>query len=368
MQQWATSQGYMYPSTLVEQCSSEELLMNRTSLTKLREFIQPGTLILVYDIDYIYTCREDYVQFTEQLDRGNIKLFVLRQNLHNFDPGSNYLLSKCILEIDQKRRLTNAVPLNKEIPIAITQEPKAAPVIAIGSSEYTTRYAGRRCYGYIRVSTKKQADTGLSLECQESSVKRWATRNRCVLVSVEGDRGISGKDLKKLKSLNLLLDKIADSELIIVENVSRLIRSASGYREIMNRLIAKKCGLISIREGLHIHTMDDVLMSEGYVDLAAHEISNISRNIRTVNDYKSGASGFNSTPFEMLMNADPENVRKLLKAMTSFPHRISSNDIYSMLNKFPYDLFKVIMEELANRNCIIAEDDEIVSSEEEYDK
>lgn len=46
---------------------------------------------------------------------------------------------------------------------------------------------GYKAVGYIRVSTKRQADQGLSLEGQAESIRQWARRHSCDLLSIEED-------------------------------------------------------------------------------------------------------------------------------------------------------------------------------------
>ena len=49
--------------------------------------------------------------------------------------------------------------------------------------------------GYIRVSTEKQANEGVSLEAQEARINAWCVANGYELVQVYVDAGISGKKM-----------------------------------------------------------------------------------------------------------------------------------------------------------------------------
>jgi DNA invertase Pin-like site-specific DNA recombinase len=50
----------------------------------------------------------------------------------------------------------------------------------------------KQAIGYIRVSTEKQANEGVSLEAQEAKIVSWCKANDYELVKVYVDAGISG--------------------------------------------------------------------------------------------------------------------------------------------------------------------------------
>ena len=50
----------------------------------------------------------------------------------------------------------------------------------------------KQAIGYIRVSTEKQANEGVSLEAQEAKIVTWCKANGYELVKVYVDAGISG--------------------------------------------------------------------------------------------------------------------------------------------------------------------------------
>jgi site-specific DNA recombinase len=51
--------------------------------------------------------------------------------------------------------------------------------------------------GYVRVSTDRQADLGVSLEAQEAKIRAMATVRGCELDEVIVDGGESAKDLRR---------------------------------------------------------------------------------------------------------------------------------------------------------------------------
>ena len=59
----------------------------------------------------------------------------------------------------------------------------------------------KQAIGYIRVSTEKQANEGVSLEAQEAKIVAWCKANGYELVKVYVDAGISGKRMDTRKEL-----------------------------------------------------------------------------------------------------------------------------------------------------------------------
>ena len=50
----------------------------------------------------------------------------------------------------------------------------------------------RAAVGYVRVSTSRQADEGVSLEAQERRIRAWAEANDHELIGLHSDPGLSG--------------------------------------------------------------------------------------------------------------------------------------------------------------------------------
>ena len=81
--------------------------------------------------------------------------------------------------------------------------------------------------GYVRVSTAAQAEEGLGLVLQESTVRSWSKDQGHRLVEVLADEGISGaKELDDRPALAEALSLVADKEAagIVVPRLDRLAR------------------------------------------------------------------------------------------------------------------------------------------------
>lgn len=108
----------------------------------------------------------------------------------------------------------------------------------------------KRCYGYIRVSTTKQVDEGLSLENQEEKIRAWAILHDYLVVDIIADKGISAVSMDNRDGLLKLLEIIEPGEALVVHSFSRLSRNVADFLNINNQLKEKKCQLVVIKEGL----------------------------------------------------------------------------------------------------------------------
>jgi DNA invertase Pin-like site-specific DNA recombinase len=108
-----------------------------------------------------------------------------------------------------------------------------------------------KAVGYIRVSTERQADQGVSLEAQEAKVRAMATVQSATLVEVVVDGGESAKSLNRpgLQRL-LLLVKAGNVDAVIVAKLDRLTRSVKDLCGLLELLEKKKVALVSVAESL----------------------------------------------------------------------------------------------------------------------
>ena len=83
----------------------------------------------------------------------------------------------------------------------------------------------KQAIGYIRVSTEKQANEGVSLEAQEAKIVTWCKANGYELVKVYVDAGISGKRMDTRKELLAALASLKKGMALVSYSLSRLARS-----------------------------------------------------------------------------------------------------------------------------------------------
>ena len=101
-------------------------------------------------------------------------------------------------------------------------------------------------YGYIRVSTDKQATQNQQFEIQQYC----ARENLPVTGWIQ--ETISGTKAYDKRALGRLLRKVKRGDLIICTELSRLGRSLFMIMEILNHCMDRGCRVIAIKEGYHL--------------------------------------------------------------------------------------------------------------------
>lgn len=116
-----------------------------------------------------------------------------------------------------------------------------------------TKTASRtRAIAYLRVSTDKQADHGVSLDAQDAKVRAYAMLYDVDLVSVEVDAGASAKSLDGRPALAHALDTLrrGDADALLVVKLDRLTRSVRDLGDIVERCQREGWALLSVSENL----------------------------------------------------------------------------------------------------------------------
>jgi DNA invertase Pin-like site-specific DNA recombinase len=108
-----------------------------------------------------------------------------------------------------------------------------------------------RAVAYLRVSTEKQADKGVSLEAQRAKVEAYAHLYELELVEVVVDAGASAKTLDRpglQKALEML--RAGQAEALLVVKLDRLTRSVVHLGQLLEDYFAKgsKWALLSVSE------------------------------------------------------------------------------------------------------------------------
>src|SRR5229473_4865646 len=108
-----------------------------------------------------------------------------------------------------------------------------------------------RTIGYVRVSTDRQAEQGVSLEAQEAKIRAMATVQGADLDAVIVDGGESAKSLNRPGLQRLLaLVNTGKVEAVIVAKLDRLTRSVKDLCGLLELFEKRKVALISVAEAL----------------------------------------------------------------------------------------------------------------------
>jgi site-specific DNA recombinase len=108
-----------------------------------------------------------------------------------------------------------------------------------------------RAIGYVRVSTEKQADFGVSLEAQTDKIRAMAVVHGAELVEIIVDAGESAKSLGRpgMERLLDLVDRRA-VDTVIVAKLDRLTRSVRDLSDLLERFNRADVSLVSVNESL----------------------------------------------------------------------------------------------------------------------
>ena len=105
--------------------------------------------------------------------------------------------------------------------------------------------------GYIRVSTDRQAEHGVSLEAQDAKVRAMATVQGAKLDEVIVDGGESAKSLNRPGLQRLLaLVKSGKVRSVIIAKLDRLTRSVKDLCDLLELFDKKSVALVSVAESL----------------------------------------------------------------------------------------------------------------------
>jgi site-specific DNA recombinase len=108
-----------------------------------------------------------------------------------------------------------------------------------------------KAIGYVRVSTDKQAEAGVSLEAQAGKIRAMAAVHSAELLDVIVDGGESAKSLQRpgMERLLALVDS-REVQAVIVAKLDRLTRSVRDLCELLERFERRGVALISVAESL----------------------------------------------------------------------------------------------------------------------
>jgi site-specific DNA recombinase len=108
-----------------------------------------------------------------------------------------------------------------------------------------------RAVAYVRVSTEKQVDFGVSLEAQEAKIRAMAVVQGADLVDVLVDAGESAKSLNR-PGMSRLLEMVESRsiDLIIIAKLDRLTRSVADLAELLRRFERRGVSLVSVADAL----------------------------------------------------------------------------------------------------------------------
>jgi len=147
-----------------------------------------------------------------------------------------------------------------------------------------------KAYGYVRVSTEEQADSGLGLEAQRQRIQAYCTLKGIELTQVFEDAGVSGgKPLSSRPAgAKLLAATKKGKTIVIVAKLDRLFRSVADAANSINDFDKKGIELVAISEGFDMSSPYGRAMCQMASVFAELERNMIAERTRTALRVKIG--------------------------------------------------------------------------------
>lgn len=102
----------------------------------------------------------------------------------------------------------------------------------------------RAAVGYVRVSTGRQAESGLSLEDQRDRIRAYCKARGYSLLAIFSDEGVSGTSMKGRSGLREALETVCEaSGVLVAYDLSRVGRSLRDCVAVSETLTAKGADL-----------------------------------------------------------------------------------------------------------------------------
>ena len=144
-----------------------------------------------------------------------------------------------------------------------------------------------KAIGYVRVSTDKQADRGVSLEAQVEKIRAMATVHDVELLDVLVDAGESAKDLDRPGMVRIL--EMVQSRavgMVIVAKLDRLTRSVKDLAVLLEQFQRRGVSLVSVAESLDTGSASGRLVLNIMVSVSQWEREAIGERTRDAMRHK----------------------------------------------------------------------------------
>lgn len=156
----------------------------------------------------------------------------------------------------------------------------------------------KKAIGYVRVSTEKQVNEGVSLDAQVEKIHAWALYNDYEVIHIYKDEGISGATMKKRPELQKALKAIGKDMAFVCYSLSRLSRTIEDTIFISNFINGKKADLVSINEKIDTTAAAGRMIFNMMAVLNQFEREQISERVTVAMEYKKKENqAYSPTPY-----------------------------------------------------------------------
>lgn len=166
--------------------------------------------------------------------------------------------------------------------------------------------ARTRTIAYVRVSTDKQAEHGVSLEAQRAKVEAYAALYDLDLVAVEIDAGVSAKSLDRPALARALAELEAGrADALLVVKLDRLTRSVRDLGELVERCTREGWALLSVSDAIDTRTAAGRLVLNVLASVAQWEREAVGERTKAALDHKRSRGEVAGTvPYGLRLAAD----------------------------------------------------------------
>src|SRR5258707_13329637 len=172
--------------------------------------------------------------------------------------------------------------------------------------------AKTRAVAYLRVSTEKQADKGVSLDAQRAKVEAYAQLYELELVEIVVDAGVSAKTLDRpglRRALEML--KARQAEALLVVKLDRLTRSVVHLGQLVEDYFADgKLALLSVGEQIDTRSAAGRLVLNVLASVSQWEREAIGERTSAAMQHKASVGEYTGgdLPYGYSLGADGERL------------------------------------------------------------
>lgn len=139
--------------------------------------------------------------------------------------------------------------------------------------------------GYIRVSTERQAERGVSLSAQQERCEAYA-RSLGLPCRIFADRGISGSRMDTRPELRAAIAlAVRTKGVLVAHSVSRMSRTVLHGLQIVKQLMDAGASFVSLTEPHDTTTPEGALQFTLYMGFAEYERKKIGQRIKSALSY-----------------------------------------------------------------------------------
>lgn len=164
-----------------------------------------------------------------------------------------------------------------------------------------------RAVAYVRVSTSRQADEGVSLDAQREKIQAYAALYGLEVIEVIVDAGVSASTLERpglTRALAALRAGKADA--LIVAKLDRLTRSVRDLGALIESHFAGRTALLSVGEAIDTRSANGRMMLNILTTIAQWEREAIGERTSTALQFKASQGEFTGgkVPYGFKVAAD----------------------------------------------------------------